>query len=169
MSSRSRLVNVASVSNTLASAWSPLSARCLSELTLASFGRVSLKRRVSEKSTLVIAPLASVVAYPPEDLIAKIMCDVGLLISGGVASSAVTAGAAILGVETEACLIAGDPTEDDSAGGALAGCSDVAGASGFVEEESGEVFGDFRVSIVCSSCWIFWSISFSFFFMISGS
>ena len=100
---------------------------------------------------------------------AEIICDVGSLAAGGAASSAVTAGAAIPGLETEACLIGDDSTEDVSVGGALAGSAGVAGTSGLVEEESDEVFGDFRVSIVCSSCWIFWSISFSFFFIISGS
>ena len=85
---------------------------------------------------------------------AKIMCEVGLLTSGDVASSAVTAGVAIPGVETEACLIEGDATEDDSAGGAIAGSPGAVGAGGLAEE-SAEVSGDFSDWIVCSSCWIF--------------
>ena len=85
---------------------------------------------------------------------AKIMCEVGLLTSGDVAFSAVTAGVAIPGVETEACLIEGDATEDDSAGGAIAGSPGAVGAGGLAEE-SAEVSGDFSDWIVCSSCWIF--------------
>lgn len=139
---------------------------------LASLGKVSLNRRVSEKSTLTIAPLASVVVYPPADLIANMRSATGDLFSVATCSSAMAT--AVVGLATEACLIEDDPADDDLAGGRSAGASGAAGAGGVAEDSGVEVelvggTGDCSDSIVCSSCWIFLSISFNFFFMISGS
>ena len=140
---------------------------------------MSLNRRVSEKSTLTIAPLASVVVYPPADLIANMRSATGDLFSVATCFSAMAT--AVVGLATEACLIEDDPADDDLAGGRSAGASGAAGAGGVAEDSGVEVedsgvevelvggTGDCSDSIVCSSCWIFLSISFNFFFMISGS